>query len=120
MAPHWTNIAVILCTVLIVIGAASLVTAAESFTIIKGRVPDKGKGYLKVEGKPLSVHTVSVLLENKDRVFRIEQGTIVTYAISDRDWKSLKLGSKVELFISAYNKDAKIIRTKQQKDQVFA
>ena len=44
------------------------------------------------------MQTISVLIENEGLVFKIEQGIVVKYAISDDD-HLIDVGSEVELFV---------------------
>lgn len=108
--PDWKDFAVVLCALLVVVGAAALAVAAQTFTIVKGKVLEKGVVTLDPgNGMPYSTSTISVLLENDDRVFRIERGTIVKYAVSDSDAGLLNVGAQVELLISSHNNVARVI-----------
>ncbi len=108
--PDWKDFAAILCALLIVIGAVALAVAAQTFTIVRGKVLEKGVAELDLgDGKPYSVQTLSVLIENDDRVFKIEDGTVVKYAISDGDAQLIYVGSDVELLISSYSSVARLI-----------
>ena len=108
--PDWKDFAVILCTLLIVVGAGALAVAAQTFTIVKGKVLEKGVAEFDLgDGRSYSTQTLSVLIENDDRVFRIERGTVVKYAISDSDAQLIDVGSKVKLLISSYSNMARMI-----------
>jgi len=100
---------VILCTFLIVISVGALAVAAETFTIVQGKVLEKGNEDGSRSGRSLSVHTISVLIENNDRVFRIERGTIVKYAVSENDAQRIEVGSEVKLLVSSHQSTAKAI-----------
>lgn len=105
----WKDFMIVLCVILIVIGAATLSVAAQSFTMIKGKVLEKGAALVNLNGNLFPTKTVSVLLENNDRVFRIKHGSVVKYAISDSDAKLVDIGSEVELLISSHNSKARVI-----------
>ena len=108
--PDWMDLAVILCAGLVLIGAAALVVAAQTSTIVRGKVLEKGTVAFELDdGRSYAIQAISVLIENDDRVFRIESGTVVKYAISDHDAQFLDVGSDVELLISSYSKVAKVI-----------
>jgi hypothetical protein len=92
-----------------VIGAMALSVSAQSFTVVRGKVLDKGTAAIDHNGNPFPTQTVSVLLENNDRVFKIEPGTLVRYAISDTDAKLVNVGTEIELLISSYNNHARLI-----------
>lgn len=106
----WKDFAVVLCALLVVLGAAALAAAAQTFTIVRGKVLEKGVATLELEnGIPYSTPTISVLLENDDRVFRIERGTVVKYAVSDGDAQLVEVGSQVELLVSSHSSVARLI-----------
>ncbi|AFU58322.1 MAG: hypothetical protein QXX64_05275 [Nitrososphaera sp.] len=108
--PDWKDFTAILCALLIVVGAAAFAVAAQTFTIVRGKVLEKGIAELDLgDGRSYSVQTLSVLIENDDRVFRIERGTVVKYAISDSDAQLVDIGSDVELLISSYSNVARLI-----------
>ena len=95
--PDWKDFAVILCALLIVIGAGALSVAAQTFTIVRGKVMEKGvASYDLGDGRSYTTQTLSVLIENDDRVFRIERGTVVKYAVSDGDAQRVDVGSNVD------------------------
>ena len=105
----WKDFATILSVFLIFVGAAAMGIAAQTFTMVKGKVLEKGISLYALGGKSQTVHTISVLIENEDRVFKIEQGTLVKYAVSDDDANLIDVGSKVELFVSSYDNFAKLV-----------
>ena len=108
--PNWKDFAALLCAVLVVLGAVALAVAAQMFTIVRGKVLEKGAAPLDLpDGTSHSVQTISVLIENDDRVFRIERGTVVKYAVSDSDAQLVNVGSEVELFVSTYSRVARVI-----------
>ncbi len=108
--PDWKDFAVIICALLIVVGAGALVVAAQTFTIVRGKVLEKGVAKLDLgDGRSYSTQILSVLIENDDRVFRIERGTVVKYAISDGDAQLVDVGSKVKLLVSSHNNVARVI-----------
>ena len=108
--PDWKDFTAMLCALLIVVGAGALAIAAQTFTIVRGKVLEKGIAELDLgDDNPYSVQTLSVLIENDDRVFRIERGTVVKYAISDSDAQLVDVGSDVELLVSSYSSVARLI-----------
>jgi hypothetical protein len=99
------DIAVTLCALLIVVGAGALAVVAQTFIIIRGKVPEKGVAKLDLgDGRSYSTQTLSVLTENDNRVFRNDRGTVVRYAVSDGDAQIVNVGSDVELLVSSYRK----------------
>ena len=68
----WKDFVAILCVFFIFVGAAALGIAAQTFTIVKGKVLEKGIALYAVGGKSHTVQTISVLIENEGRVFKIE------------------------------------------------
>ncbi|MEP0825661.1 MAG: hypothetical protein HRF40_09255 [Nitrososphaera sp.] len=108
--PDWTDFAALFCASLVVIGAAALADAAQNFTIVRGRVIEKGVATLDLgEGSSYNTPTVSVLLENNDRVFRIVRGMVVTYAVSEDDAQRVTVGSSVEILVSTHNHLARVV-----------
>jgi hypothetical protein len=106
----WKDLAVVLCVALVVLGAGALAIAAQMSTIVKGRVVEKGTASFDLDsGEQYSTKTISVLIENDDRVFRIESGTVVEYAVSDDDALLVQVGSEVELFVSSHSRVARVI-----------
>ena len=109
--PDWKDLTVVLCAMLVVVGSGALAVAAQTFTIVTGKVLEKGIGSLDSgPGSSYSTQTISVLIENDDRVYRIERGTVVKYAVSDGDALLVDVGSEVELLISSYSSLARVIR----------
>jgi hypothetical protein len=105
----WKDLAIVLCLALVVLGASALAFAAQTFTIIKGKVLEKGAAVQGSGSKSLPTQTISVLIENDDRVFRIERGSVVKYAVSDGDAGRIYVGSEVELLISSHNSKARLL-----------
>lgn len=92
------------------LGAGALVVAGQTSTIVRGKVLEKSSALIGLpDGSFYSVQTISVLIENDDRVFRIERGTVVKYAVSDSDARLVYVGSEVRLFISTYSSMARVI-----------
>jgi hypothetical protein len=107
----WKDFAVVLSMVLIVIGAMALAASAQSFSLMKGKVVEKGVGVLQFGGKPRITNTVSVLIENDDRVFDIKKGTIVQYPVTERDAGSVVIGSEIEFLVSANSVAIRMLHT---------
>lgn len=108
--PDWKDLTVVLCAMLVVVGSGALAVAAQTFTIVSGKVLEKGIGSLDSgAGGSYSTQTISVLIENDDRVYRIERGTVAKYAVSDGDALLVEVGSEVELLISSYSRQARVI-----------
>jgi hypothetical protein len=108
--PDWKDFAVVLCVLLVVLGAVALAVAAQTFVIVAGKVLEKSSATVNLpDGSSHTTQTISVLIENDDRVFRIERGTVVKYAISDGDAQLLDVGSEVELLISTHSRVARVI-----------
>lgn len=108
--PDWKDFAIVLCMLLIVLGAGALVVAAQTSTIVRGKVLEKSSASIDLpDGSSYSMQTISVLIENDDRVFRIERGAVVKYAISDSDAQLVNVGSQVELFVSTHSRVARLI-----------
>ncbi|HXG05979.1 MAG TPA: hypothetical protein VNI77_01470 [Nitrososphaera sp.] len=106
----WQDFAALFCASLVVIGAAALADAAQSFTMIRGRVLEKGIAIVDLgNGMSYNTPTVSVLLENDDRVFKIVRGTVVEYAVSEIDAQRVNIGSTVEMLVSAHNPLARVV-----------
>lgn len=106
---NWKDFATILCLALTILAVAALVTAAENFVIVRGKVVGAGNAFIDSSGEKIPTRTLTVIIENSDRVFRIQAGTSVEYAISDEDASLAKVGSEVELFISSHQSKARII-----------
>jgi hypothetical protein len=108
--PDWKDFTVVFCALLVVVGAGALASAAQGFTIIRGKVLEKGIATLDLgDGMSYTTPTISVLLENDDRVFRIERGTVVKYAVSEVDAQKVDVGLSVELLVSSHNHLARVI-----------
>jgi hypothetical protein len=106
----WKDLAVVLSALLLVLGSVALAAAAQMFTIVGGKVIEKGVVTLELEnGMSYSTPTISVLLENDDRVFRIEGGTVVEYAVTDSDAQLVEVGSQVKLLVSSYSNVTRLI-----------
>lgn len=110
MSPDWKDVAVVLCAGLIVLGAVALAVSAKTFAIVKGQIVEKGIGLLRFDGKQRITNTISVLIEGDDRVFDIKRGTVVKYPVAENDARNLKIGSTVEMFVSAYAPTVRILK----------
>jgi hypothetical protein len=106
----WKDLTIVLCLALVVLGAFALAFAAQTFTIVKGKVLEKGATAQGFGSESLSTQTISILIENDDRVFRIKRGSVAKYAISDGDAGRIAVGSEVELLISSHNGKARLLR----------
>lgn len=105
----WKDATVVLCLALVVIGAAAVGTAGQNFTIVRGKVLEKGIAVLDDGRESHPTKTVSVLIENDDRVYNIKRGTVVKYAISDGDSNLVEIGSDVSLLVSSYSNKVRLI-----------
>lgn len=105
----WKDMAVALSAALIVLGAVALSVSAQTFSIVEGQIVEKGIGVLQFDGKPKLTNTISVLIENDDRVFDIKRGTIVQYPVSEADAQALQVGARVELLVSSYAATARVL-----------
>jgi hypothetical protein len=94
---------------LVVLGAVSLSLSAQTFSIVKGRVVEKGVGVIESGGRAVVINTISVLIENDDRVFDIKRGTVVKYPVNEKDVQAVEIGSEVELFISSFKSTARLL-----------
>lgn len=103
------DLTAVLCMALVVLGAVALAISAQSFSIVKGKVIEKGVGVLQHEGKPRLTNTVSVLIENDDRVFDIRRGTVVKYPFTEPDSEAIVVGSEIHLFVSSYKQNVQIL-----------
>ncbi|MGI0029382.1 MAG: hypothetical protein ACREAQ_06710 [Nitrososphaera sp.] len=103
----WKDATVVLILVLVVLGAVSLSVSAQSFTIVRGKIVEMGAVAPEENRQPM--RTITVLIENDDRVFRIDRGTAVKYAISDRDAELLAVGSHVQLLVTSYSDEVRVI-----------
>jgi len=109
--PDWKDFAAVFCAVLVVVCAAALGVASQTFTIVHGKVLEKGVATVDPwDGKPYMVSTVSVLLQNDDRVFQIKRGTVAKYAISEDDSPHIDIGSNVELMITSHDPLVRVIQ----------
>jgi hypothetical protein len=67
--PDCRDIAVVLSVLLMIMGAGALAAAAQSFTIVRGGMLEKGTASLDLpDGRSYSTQTISVLIKNDDRV----------------------------------------------------
>jgi hypothetical protein len=107
--PDWRDLTILLCAGLVVLGAIALATAAQTFSLVEGRIVEKGVGLLKFGNKTRITNTISVLIENDDRVFAVKRGTIVKYPVSDNDAKEIEIGSRVHMYVSSYNPTVQIL-----------
>lgn len=105
----WKDAAVVLCLVLVVIGAAAIGTAGQNFTIVRGKVLEKGVAVFDDGNRSYPTKTVSVLIENDDRVYNIKRRTVVKYAISDGDSDLVEIGSEVGLLVSSYSNRVRLV-----------
>jgi hypothetical protein len=105
----WKDLAVVLCSALIVLGATALAVSAQNFSVIRGQVLEKGIGVLKFEDKQRLTNTITVLIEDDDRVFDIKRGTAVQYPVSEHDAQGIAVGSRVKLMVSSYNPNVRIL-----------
>ena len=105
----WRDFTVLFCMTLVVLGAVSLAFSAQTFSIVRGKVVEKGVGVLEFDGKPRLTNTISVLIENDDRVFDIKRGTVVKYPVTEQDVQAVDIGSDVELFVSAFKSTARVL-----------
>ncbi|HEU4984936.1 MAG TPA: hypothetical protein VFT58_04800 [Nitrososphaera sp.] len=110
--PDWKDLTVVLCAGLIVLGAVALAASAQTFSIVKGQIVEKGVGVLGLGQKRTLTNTISVLIEDDDRVFDIKHGTVVKYPVSESDARALQIGSRVELFISSYGSAVRILSSR--------
>lgn len=106
---RWLDFASILCVSLTVLGAAALISAGQTFTIVRGKVVSTGSAFIVTEDGKVPTKTISLIIENADRVFRIQPGSIVEYAVSDEDASRVQPGSEVRLLISVHQSRAKLI-----------
>jgi hypothetical protein len=107
--PDWKDAAVILSVFLIVLGAIALAVSAQTFSVMRGKIVEKGVGVLEFGGKPRLTNTISVLIENDDRVFGIKRGTIVQYPVTEQDVQSAEVGKRVEFLVTAHTATVKIL-----------
>ena len=107
--PDWKDFASLLCLALVLLAVAALVTAAQTFAIVRGKVVTTGTAIVDSNGTRTSTRTVTVAIENADRVFHIAPGTLVEYAISDSDAGLLEVGSSVELLVTLHSNKARLV-----------
>ncbi|HEV8386073.1 MAG TPA: hypothetical protein VGQ03_00470, partial [Nitrososphaera sp.] len=105
----WKDFLSLFCLAMTVLAAAALVTAAQNFVIVRGMVVSTGVAVIDGEDGSIPTRTVTVVIENSDRVFRIERGTTVEYAVSDEDAGLVEIGSEVELMISSHQVKARVL-----------
>ena len=105
----WTDFASLLCLALIILAVAAVVTASQNFVIVRGRVVGNGSAFIVSGGEKVPTKTVTVIIENTDRVFRIQPGTAVEYAVSEKDAELAEIGSEVELFITRHQSQVKVV-----------
>jgi hypothetical protein len=105
----WKDLAVVLCAALVVLGAVALSVSAQTFSIVEGQIVEKDIGVLQIEGKPRLTNTISVLIEDDDRVFDIKRGTIVQYPVSEADAQVIQVGARVELLVSSYATTVRVL-----------
>lgn len=108
----WKDFASLLCLALTLLAVASLVTAAQNFVIIRGKVIATGAALIDSQEGKVPTRTVTVIIENNDRVFRIQSGTTVEYAVSDSDANLIETGSEVELLLSTHSQKARVLSIK--------
>ena len=114
MMVDWRDFASLFCLALTILGVAALVTAAQNFVIVRGRVTSTGLAVIDGEDGRVPTRTVTVVIENSDRVFHIERGTAVEYAVSDKDAGMLEVGSVVQLMISSYQVKARLLNVQER------
>ena len=102
----WRDFTVLLCISLTLLGVAAMSTSASSFVIVKGIVTAVGSANLDEVGRTA---TVTVVIQDPDRVFRIERGSAVEYAVSDDDAAKISVGSEILLLVSSHHSRAKLI-----------
>jgi hypothetical protein len=106
----WKDFTTLFCLTLVLLGAAVLATSARTFTLVNGRILEIGTGVIDdSDGVPTSTKTITMLISNDDRVFRIESGSVVKYAISDEDAETARVGYDVRVLVSAYSNKVKLI-----------
>jgi hypothetical protein len=106
----WKDFAVLFCLALVLLGAAALAVSAQSFTLVSGKVLEIGTGVIDgSDGTETSTKTITMLISNDDRVFRIESGSVVKYAISDEDAETARVGYDVRVFVSAYSNKVRLV-----------
>ena len=89
------------------LGAGSLTVFAQTVVIVSGKILEVGVA--EMDGSTHTTRTLTVLIDNDDRVFRIKSGTAVKYAISDSDAELAEVGSRVQLLVSYYSTKARVL-----------
>ncbi len=98
------------CLALVLLGVAALAASARTFTLVSGRILEIGTGVIDdSDGVPTSTKTITMLINNDDRVFRIESGTVVKYAISDQGAETARVGDDVRVLVSAHSNKVKLV-----------
>ena len=105
----WTDFASLFCLALTILAVAALVTAAQNFVIVRGKVISTGSALIDSTDGKVPTRTVTIIIENDDRVFRIKNGSTVEYAVSDSDAMLLRTGGEVELMLSSHQSKARVI-----------
>jgi hypothetical protein len=105
----WTDFAALFCLALTMMAVAALVTAAQNFVIVRGKVVSIGSALMDSNDGKVPTRTVTVVIENDDRVFRIKSGTAVEYAVSDNDATRLRTGEEVELMLFSHQSKARVV-----------
>jgi hypothetical protein len=78
--------------------------------LVSGKILEVGIATIdQNDGASVQTRTITVLIENDDRVFMIDRGTAVKYAISDTDAGLVDVGAHVRLLVSSYSSKAKVI-----------
>jgi hypothetical protein len=105
----WTDFASLFCLALTLLAVAALVTASQNFVIVRGKVVSTGSALVDSEAGKVPTRTVTIIIENDDRVFRIKSGTAVEYAVSDSDAALVRTGEQVELMLSSHQSKARVV-----------
>jgi hypothetical protein len=106
----WKDFTALFCLTLVLLGVAVLATSARTFTLVSGRILEIGTGVIDdSDGVPTSTKTITMLISNDDRVFRIESGSVVKYAISDQDAETARVGYDVRVLVSTYSNKVKLV-----------
>jgi hypothetical protein len=106
----WKDFTALFCLTLVLLGVAVLATSARTFTLVSGRILEIGTGIIDdSDGVPTSTKTITMLISNDDRVFRIESGSVVKYAISDQDAETARVGYDVRVLVSTYSNKVKLV-----------
>jgi hypothetical protein len=99
----------IFCAVLVALGSAAIISASQTFTIVSGKVVSVGSAFIVTKEGRIPTKTVKVLIEDADRVFRIQPGATVEYAVSDDDASKVQPGYKVKLMVSLNQSKARLV-----------